>query len=187
MKMQIKVNHKELRVVQERLGSFSKKAPTVISRAINRAASSIQSNAVKLVREKYIIKSGDVKGTIKITKATTGRLGAVVRSDGKLIGLDHFKVSPKQARPERLPKVLKAAVKKGSAKAIVGAFVANINGDKVFKRTSDDRLPIQKLMGPSVPQMIDQEGIRKQIDDASLKVYNDRINHEINQLLKVKK
>lgn len=172
-----------IREVEVQLGSFKNKAPAVISRALNRATANAKTNAVKKVREEYIIKAKDVRDTIKVTKANRKSLGAVVSSTGGHIPLIKFKVSPKTARPKKQPKILKAAVKKDGLKEVIGAFVANVNGDKVFKRTSRSRLPIEQLFGPAVPQMLGNVDIKTYVETEAMKTFNRRLDHEMNRIL----
>jgi len=156
MSIQIRIDDAELQSVRQRLGELQHKAPNVIANALNRSISNIKANVPKEVRKDYHAKSADIKATLKVFKASTSKLQAEVKSSGKTLGLDKFKVSPMTANPKRKSQ-LKIAVKKSGTKQILGAFVANINGTKVFQRDGKARLPISRLMGPSVPQMIGNE------------------------------
>lgn len=179
----IKVDAEKIKEVEKQLGSFSNKAPTVISRALNRAAENARTNAVKKAREEYEIKAKDVRGTISITKANKSFLGARVESKGERIPLDRFKVSPKNPRPKKPPKVLKVAVKKNGLKDLIGAFVADIHGNKVFTRKGKSRLPIERLFGPAVPQMLGNQDVKAFIESEAQKVFDKRLDHEIQRVL----
>lgn len=109
-------------------------------------------------------------------------MAAVVRSKGNLIPLDRFKVTPRTVQPKR-KKPIKIAVKKNGAKSGGRAFVADINGIKVFKRVNKRRLPINRLFGPSIPQMLDNEEIREKINQEGFDTFNRRLDHEINRIL----
>lgn len=182
MRMTVKVDEKLLQEVQERLGQFSNKAPNAIANALNRAATNIRSNISKEVRKEYIIKASDVKATLSKNKASRGDLSVVVRSTGSVIPLDRFKVSPKTVNPKRKAPI-KAAVKKGGMKEILRAFVADIHGIKVFQRKGKPRLPIRRLFGPSVPQMLGNETVRDQIEKEGHETFHRRLDHEINRIL----
>lgn len=179
----IEVSSSQIRDVENRLGAFRNKAPSVISRAVNRAAENAKTNASKKAREEYQAKAKDINDTIKIKKATRSSLGAEVKSTGYRTPLIKFKVSPGQPRPKNPPEVLKAAVKKEGLKSVLGAFVANINGNKVFRRTSKSRLPIEQLFGPAVPQMLGNNDVRTYIESEAAKTLEKRIDHEINRVL----
>ena len=150
--------------VEKRLGNMKKNAPTVVSRAINRAIQNVKKNMGKETSERYFITSGEVKKTVNVTKATKSRLQAAAISQGAGIALSKFKVNPKTPvryrGASRSPKVYRAGVKKaGGVKPLDGnpkSFVAVMKSGHVgvFSRTSAKSLPIKQLYGPSVPQMV---------------------------------
>jgi hypothetical protein len=179
----IEISTSQIKEVENRLGAFRSKAPSVISSAINRAAQNAKTNATRKAREEYQVKAKDINETIKIRKATRKSLGAEVKSTGYRTPLIKFKVSPAQPRPKNPPKVLKAAVKKDGLKSVLGAFVSNINGNKVFRRTTKSRLPIEQLFGPAVPQMLGNKDVRSFIESEAAKTLDKRIDHEINRVL----
>ncbi|MCT4543291.1 MAG: phage tail protein [Vallitalea sp.] len=184
----IKVNSLDIAIVEQKLGSFKNKAPTAISRALNRAAANAKTNTSKKVREGYNIKAKTIRETIDVNKANKNKLRSSVKSKGEKVSLSKFKVSPANPRPTRPPKVLKVSVKKDTGlKEILGAFVANINGNKVFERTTKSRLPIKQLYGPAVPQMLGNEVVRKSIEEEARKTYLTRLEHEINRVLEKSK
>lgn len=179
----ITVDAKKIKEIEKQLGSFKSKAPSVIYKSLNRAAENARTNASRKARETYEIKASTVRDTIKLIRANKSNLRAIVRSVGYRMGLIKFKVSPKNPRPQNPPKVLKAAVKKTGLKEVMGAFVANINGNKVFKRTTKSRLPIEQLFGPAVPQILGTENVRGYIESEALKTFDTRIEHEINRVM----
>lgn len=179
----ITIDSDKIAEVEKELGQYKSKAPVALSRALNRAASNAKTNASKKARETYAVKSKDIKETINITKANKNSLGALVKSKGERIPLIKFKVSPPNPRPNKPPKVLRVEVKKTGLKNIVGAFVSNINGNKVFKRTSKSRLPIEQLFGPAVPQMLGTSSIREYIETEATKMFDQRLDHEIERIM----
>lgn len=211
----IEITAKNIKEVEERLGSFRNKAPLVISRALNRAADNVKTNAAKKAREEYEIKAKDVKDTLRIIKANKSSLGAEVRSKGARIPLIKFKVKPNEPRPSRPPKILKVAVKKTSLKGLVGAFVAEMKNEDTFGETghigvyervkgkyikgheprpkkrgigmTKGREAIRQLFGPAVPQMLGNPEVKKYIENEAMKVYYKRLDHEIDHILGVDK
>lgn len=206
MSMRITVNDAELQRVQEQLGELKDKAPNIIARALNRSVSNLKATIPKVVRQDYHVKAGAVKETLDAFTANASKLEAQVKSKGKLLGLNKFKVSPGTVNPNRKSQ-LKIAVKKDGTKLIPGAFNANLNGIKVFKRTKSKVVPskgtykgrvvkrgprkgkqllraeIERKFGPSVPQMIgNQENVEK-INQSAYVTYEKNINHDINRLL----
>ncbi|MEN8702495.1 phage tail protein [Bacillus infantis] len=182
MNVVVNTDTQMLNDVRERLGTFSRKAPNAISSALNRAVTNVSSNVSKEVRKKYTVKSSDIKQTLSKTRASRQDLHAIVKSKGELLPLDRFKVSPRSVQPKR-KKPIKVAVKKEGLKPLLGAFVGEIHGTKVFKRVGKKRLPIRRLFGPSIPQMIENEEVRSFINQEGNETFNRRLDHEINRIL----
>ncbi|WP_163538301.1 phage tail protein [Gracilibacillus sp. YIM 98692] len=179
----VDIDRKLVADVQKRLGEFHKKAPNAIAKALNRAMTNVNSNIKKEIRKEYHIKSRDIASTLsKPARATKNNLYAEVNSKGRPIGIDKFKVSPKTVNPNRKSPI-KIAVKKDGVKKAMGAFIADINGIKAFKRTSGSRLPIQRLFGPSVPQMLEDEGIQEEVNQLGQETFDKRLDHEIERIL----
>ncbi|MEK4713470.1 phage tail protein [Sporosarcina sp. FSL K6-5500] len=177
MSVIINIDDAAFRDIQRRLAEIPNKAPNAISAALNRTVTNVATNLNKEVRKEYTIKAGDVKGTIKKRTANRGDLRASVKSTGGVIPLDKFKTS-KLGR-----KQVKVAVKKGQLKKVLGAFAADISGPKIFKRKTKKRLPINKLFGPSVPQMAGESSIAERINNQASETFERRLDHEINRLL----
>lgn len=182
MSVRIVIDETNLEAVAERLGEFRNKAPNAAANALNRSLTNVSSNLKKEVRAKYHVKAGDIQKTLKIKRASAAKLSAEVRSTGSPISLEKFKVSPKTVNPRRKTQ-LKIAIKKNGTKQILGAFIADVNGNKVFKRVGKNRLPIDKLFGPSVPQMADEEGVVDVVNTKAAETYEQRLEHEINRIL----
>lgn len=180
----IEFDERRVRKIQEKLEDIPEKAPQVISAALNRAVTNIAANISKEVRKDYNVKSSDIKGTLEKTRATRSNIDAIVRSRGELFPLDRFKVSPRKVEPKR-KKPIKVAVKKDGLKPLERAFVASINGLKVFQRTNRNvkRLPIERMFGPSIPQMIDHEPTIDKIEMEGRNMVYRRLDHEINRIL----
>lgn len=181
MRVTVDVDKKMIREVEKRLGEMSHKAPNVISNALNRALTNVSTNISKEVRKEYVIKAGDVKETLKKQKSTKSTLSASVRSVGGPVPLDRFRVSPRTVQPKR-KKPIKIAVKKDGLKETLGAFIADISGIKVFKRQTKRRLPIKRLFGPSVPQMVNEE-VSERINEEGRAMFLRRLDHEVNRIL----
>lgn len=182
MSVRIVIDDAALRDVQQKLGTIAHKAPNVIANSLNRSISNMNANITKEVRKDYHVKAGDIKSSLNSVRASPNKLTAQVTSKGKLMGLDKFKVSPKTVNPKRKSQ-LKIAVKKDGVKQIMGAFVANIHGTKIFKREGTKRLPVARLMGPSIPQMIGNEETVELIELKAWVAYQKNLNHYVSHLL----
>lgn len=182
MNVTVDLNQQMLAQVQSRLGALSNKAPNVLTSALNRTVTTVASNIKKEVRKEYNIKALDVTQSITKTKASRTKMTAMVASKGTPIPLDRFKLSPRAVQPKR-KKPIKAGVKKGGLKEVVGAFVSDLNGIKVFQREGKKRLPVKRLYGPSVPQMLGSQEVVNRINQEGAVMFNNRMNHEIERLL----
>ncbi|PAQ15067.1 hypothetical protein CD798_08470 [Bacillaceae bacterium SAOS 7] len=182
MRPTVEIDREMLNSVINQLGTMEKKAPQVISAALNRAMTNVASNVSKEVRQQYNIKAGDIKDTLEKTRSTKSSLSAVVGSKGNLVPLDRFKVSPRKVSPKRKTPI-KVGVKKNGMKPLGSAFVGDISGIKVIKRRNKKRLPIARLFGPSVPQMVGNEVIVEKINQEGQETFYRRLDHEINRIL----
>jgi len=185
----IKITVEKLLEVQKALKDQPKKINLILSRAINRAATNAKTNMSKKVREQYVIKASDIKSTINISKATSSKPYAIVKSTGKKIDLTMFKINPKDARPQNQPKGgYKSQIKKeGGLKVVPRGFLVNARGGLgFFQRTGSSRMPIARLMGPSVPQMIGNKNVIESIEKEAQSMLNNRIDHELQRILEVK-
>ncbi|AMW99314.1 phage tail protein [Rummeliibacillus stabekisii] len=178
----ITIDQRTVKNVQKRLKGIERKAPNAISNALNRTISNLATNMGREVRAVYSVKASDIKSTLIKRIAKPNALNASIKSKGKVLGLDQFKVSPKTVQPLR-KKPIKVAVKKGGLKPIPKAFVGNVSGIKVFERVSKERLPIRRLYGPSVPQMLKNVGVQGKLRDQANSKFRERLDHEINRLI----
>lgn len=191
MSVIIKVDDSMLKDVQKRLKEIPQKSPNAISASLNRTMTNVASNINKEIRSEYTVKAMDIRGTLKKTRANPSKLSAAVKSTGGVIGLDKFKTSALMTTSRKggtksvgfNRKPVKAAVKKGGMKTVLGAFVATVNGPKIFKRTTKRRLPIERLHGPSVPQMAGNDRIVEFVNTEAGATFEKRLDHEIGRLL----
>lgn len=179
----IEIDARALRQVEMRLGAMKSKPPTAISRALDRTAINAKTNVSKKSREIYVIKSKDINQALKISRSSKGSLNVTLAYRGERIPLDKFKFSPSNPRPKK-PPTLKVSVKKDGMKSLLHAFVADINGSKIFERVGKSRLPIGRLFGPAVPQIVNKEELRRFVEAEAEKTYEKRLDHEIKRVLK---
>lgn len=176
--------------VARRLGDLGNKAPAVIARALNRAAIETRTKIIAQTREEYFVKAGDVRSTIRITKATSDRTRVIIKSRGAKIELAAFKVRPGMPSPKKPPQIWRVAVKKDGLKGLPGAFLVRGTSTgklHVVTRVTPARYPIRTMYGPAVPQMIGQNLSNREyarmVEVEAEKSFNKRLDHEINRLL----
>lgn len=180
----INIDARELVRVTKALGGLKAQAPGAINRALNRTAQAARTAAARAVKDNYYVKVSDAKKTMKIHRGTKQRLGAFVLSKGNLVPLDKYKVKPKTIRTGKKQPKRKAAVTKGKSPSLMpGSFMANINGPKLMQRVGKRRLPISRLMGPAIPQLVDNDDVINEVDKVVMETYQKRMDHEIRRIL----
>lgn len=178
----INISTNMIKEIEKTLGRYKKKTPIVLYRALNRAVSTMRSNAAKKTRKEYHIKSSDVKKTINTIKARRSNLGALLVSEGEHVPLDKFRYKPRKPKPSNPPQ-LKVAIKRDGYKDLKDAFVTNVNGNKIFKRVGKERLPITRMAGPAIPQMIANEEISDYAKNKAKETFYKRLDHEVKRTL----
>ena len=170
---------KEIKKVASLLQNVPNAMPKAVSRAANRAIQSARTQGVKTARSEYLIKAGDVKATLSISKASTSFLSASIRSSGRPISLKKFKTSKNR-------KGIRAKVKKTGGKTIPKAFFTTMKNSHqgVFIRKGKERYPIENLHGPSAPQTLGNEKVTQAMEKRAQEQFETRLIHETGRLLK---
>jgi len=184
--MQINIDGTELVSAQKILETFGSAARPLIAKSLNRANRGTRTDASKNVRQEYNVKARRVKGSFTMQSASRRNLTAAARSSGEPISLHHFSPSPSQ--PGRRPRTGVSVKVAKSRKKITGSFLARMpnGGLGVFKRSGRSRLPIQKLRGPSVPQMLDHDNVLPEIESGAEDRFSKTLDQEIDHFLRKK-
>lgn len=193
----IEISDADIRAIRERLGQLGDKTPNVLSRAINRTVNSIKTEMKRETAKKYNILNRDVGATLTERKATSKDLSGYVKSTGAVIPLSKFKVSPQRLVSyddgEPNPSHYSAAVLKGGAlKALTHrpkAFIAVMpNGhggvyERTGRKTRNGMELIAQRFGPSIPHMLKNEYVIREIQSKAQSTLQKRIDAEINYIL----
>lgn len=179
---EIKIDENQLRHIESNFDNLKGKMPNAFANAINRSMEMVKTEALRQATSKYTIKKGELSDSIKFTRSSSGNLTARIVSTGSVIGLDHFKLTPKTRG--KYKKTVNSIVKKGEGGSIPNAFIAYSDGRLgAFKRKSTKRLPIERLMGPSAPQMLGEDSILEYLQGFMEEKLNMRLEHEIERLM----
>lgn len=176
---------KQIDAASRSLKHVEKSVPQAFSAALNRTAEGTRTEGVRKIKETYQIKYRGLSKEIRITKANPKKLQALLQSNGRNIPLIQFKTTPNKP-PRRQPKILKAAVKKGGLKPVLGAFVAKLGQHQpgVFVRTGPERrAPAKELYGPGVPVMMSEDGVVEHMNKEAERRMHDRLDHEMKRVL----
>lgn len=183
--MRLSVKH-QLPELTRDLERIKKSAiPKATVQALNRTATGVRTDSVKLVSKETGYKQKDVRESIKIWKATRQKLHAEVNArEGKAKNLIHF-VTASHRKPGHFNKAkrLKRGGTKykspgvkakawGKQKVYDGTFIGkgkNSNTPLVFTRTTNKRTPLKSVLGPSIRRTFDSRPIQKTLKAESQK------------------
>jgi hypothetical protein len=171
---------------QKVLGHIPGGLPKALANTINRATEGARTDAVRQVREEYIITSGRVRETLSIRKANPSNLTASVTSRGRPRALSYFKLRPGKVTKTRPRVGMHAQVKRGGGEVIPETFIAKLASGHtgVFWREGKKRFPIEQLYGPSVAQMVGSPNVSRYVEQNAQRRVNGRLDHEIYRLLR---
>ncbi len=129
--------------------------PKLVDRALGQAlqvaTTKLRTRVSREIRGTYKIKAGDVAKTVTIRRIEHHTRLMVFA--GRMIGLDKFSSRPKKvttARGRRVGATVMVRKDRGR-KVVTGGFIAK--GNLIFKREGTERLPIERLYGPSIAHM----------------------------------
>ncbi len=137
----------------------SKKRIQVVRNSVNRAVAQTRTQARRQVQEEVALKARDVNAAIVGRRAVRGQLAGAVEILNKPIPLHRY--GAKQTRKGVTVRVKKS----GGRKLVGGHFVATMRSGHVgvFRRKGDNRLPIRERFGPSVLQVLNDQGQTQRI------------------------
>lgn len=177
------IDSKGISSIKIDMQNIAKQIPGATASALNRTLSYTATRTVKEVTNEYAIKSTTVKNSMKRVRARKNYLYAYISSTGPTISLGKFKHTP--TKYNKRAKSVKVKVKKSGGykeiKTSPKAFVQTIYGGEpdIYKRKGNRRFPVIKLKSLSIPQMISNEKIMKNIQEASAQKLEERVQHEI--------
>lgn len=173
MKVEIVPDISRARVYLRRLDRVE--IPRVIGRSLNRTLSSTQSRASRLLRERINLQKAVIDKAIakrrsneigSITALQLGRAWFELRFSGKPFPLRDFQA--RQTRRGVTFKVGRSGGRSTYERQGQKGFIVNRLGAHVFVRTGPEppgpaRAGIKKVYGPSIPQFVSTQRIRKPI------------------------
>ena len=174
--MYLHIDAKGIEEAEKALAGIPHGVETATVRALNRSMMTARTAGGKGVREKYTIKSSDVKAKTYIKKARYGKLTASLVANGSPIDLMKFKVRVKK-------KGIFAEVKKGSGGIMPHSFFITTGNMGIYHRTGTGRLPIQRDFGPSVPQMMGNADVTQIMEKESQNTLEERMVDEVQAIL----
>ena len=177
--LEIRFDDDKLKQLQRELKNFPKALPKVMSRGLNRTATSARTAISRSLSKRIGLKIKDVRDKLTLHRATYSNWRSAVVVSGKKFGL--IKFGAKQTK--------KGVTYKHERKRILvrHAFIATMKtGHRgVFLRKGPARLPIKEIKGPSLAQVY--TGARDQVNriqsEFSAKLARN-IHDQVNLILK---
>lgn len=143
-------------------------APEVFRKALNDTGRKVRKQIIKDAKGRYALSNKKVltdksKGGPELLTASKSNLMATIRSRGPMQDIMTFMTRPNTDTGAAAAKVLNASSMKELQTGDLKAFVAQFASGHVaiVRRTGPARLPVKKLLSPSVPHMLNNEEIRE--------------------------
>lgn len=184
----IEIDASALDRAEEMLKGIPGAAKKAANSAAKRTIRGAKKDAVQKVKERYTIKPSYITQTMSFNWGG-GSFG--FSSKGRVNDLAYFKHNPGKI-PARRPaagKYLYSQVIKGEGGTIAHAFLAKMRSGHigVFQRAghgaSNTSLPIEKLSGPSTPQMLESPAVSSFIQRKMEERLAVNVEHEVNAFL----
>lgn len=181
--VEVRYDEAKLQRIRRMLRNVPNALPKVMSRAINKTATSARAEITRRIAARAKIKAKAIRQAIVIHKASYKRWQATLNVTHKRIPLIHFGA-------RQLKKGVTYRIEKtGPRKRIKSAFVQTmpVSGHKgVFRRyrATTRRLPIIELYGPSVAGVFEgAAGIARGVQQSALQKLEANIDAQVRYLL----
>ncbi|MCC7200903.1 MAG: phage tail protein [Gammaproteobacteria bacterium] len=148
-----------------------KVADVALVRALNKTATSVRAEAVRIIRRGRQVKAKTVREAIAVRRANKALMVAEVIVSGRPIPLRDYAA-------RQIGRGVSVNVT-GKRKVVAGAFQVQKIGNNVFIRQGKKRLPIKKLYGPSLPSVFNADAIQKAVERMALDTLRKRFNEEV--------
>lgn len=200
MAKDIFIDTKQIDKLSSELKGFEKEVKSATRLALNRTINHVITKAGQTVSKLYAVKSTEVKATFKggIKKPTNNDLSTRVLSVGHTLSIAHFPHNPNNPLLAKMIAIrynnskIKVKIKKSEGYKVIngnpGAFIASTGAKSdsgvqfnVFKRVGKARLPIKVIRTLSIPQMITNEVVASQVQEAATQKLSERFEHEIDR------
>lgn len=145
-------------------------------RALNHEGAKAYTGVKRTLRKQTDIPPSMIIAATKFRKTAKHNLRIVISGSGKELPLRLFK-------PQQIKSGVSAQVW-GRRQKFKSAFIVASAGGNVFHRLTRQRLPIQRMFGPSIPKEMVKDEVLKTFEEKTDAIM-DRVMHELTQLLKV--
>lgn len=179
MSVQIRVDDRGVFEAFQALHNIPGAFPKAIARAANRAATQGRTRSSKIVREAYTVKAKDVRGALRVYRASASETFATLHASGAAISLSKFRYKPRRDTTGKRRRQVLSEMRAGNVTPVSKGFVYN---GYIWKRTDEGRYKIRRVSGSSVPRMM--ENRQEEVQDVIREAFIKRLEHETNYILR---
>lgn len=172
-----------VRAAQNVLSDVPKGAEMAVVWAFNRALIAGRTAATRAVAKRYTVRAKDVRSTFGLKRASKGDLSAELISKGTALPLRAFEHKPATDTTGAKRKPIRVTISSKQF-TLTTSFVWNGN---IFGRLGDSRLPVKKMVGPSVPSMLGNSNVIDEVQNIMSETAEKRLEHELNRLAEGKR
>lgn len=176
MQIDIRIDADQLRRAMAQLEYKGVQKAT--TRALNKAALNVRTEAVKEVRQRRALPAGTVRDAFRIKRASAVYQEAAVIASGRPIALREY--GARTTRKGVTVKVMRSGGRKMVAHKGNKAFQLKRFGDHVYARQGATRLPIKKLFGPSIPTALTSAAVMSSLERVGSAAVAKRLTEELN-------
>ena len=177
--MIIDVSSEQLQRANNALRGFPGAFPRALASATNRAIEGVRTDAASETKKRYHVKSGDVRKTIQLRKASVGNLEGTMTSKGPRRSLADYKLTGGSGN-------LQGAVKTDGMKTLKDAFLVRRGGKaRPYVRDGSGKWGIKPLISPSIPQIVKNEETVEAMEKGAAQRFRKTLDHDILRLMGV--
>lgn len=165
-------------------------APKLLKNALNSTARKVRKQFVKDAQGRYAVKDKSIfkredQGAPKLYTASPANLTATIASKGPMQDIMSFLTRPNMGTGAAAAQVLNSGSLKPLELEGLKAFVTRFASGHVaiVQRIGPERLPVKKLLSPSVPHMLGNEEVRKQAEKMTYEILQEEIDKQVQRVL----
>jgi hypothetical protein len=181
--------------LQKRFAYLKGAIPAAAVRAMNKTADRVKTEARRKIQEKRHLPLRVINKELRIERASRANMTATVVVSGKPIALKHYSPAGPRGRPKAQHITRDAHGRfvsgtgsppisvnvTGTRKIVKGAFFGP--NDHLFKRVGKARLPIEVLIGPSIPTAISNTAVEESLQFFGQTKFKELFAHEVEREL----
>jgi len=150
----VQLDEARLKGIEQMLSGIPRGMPKVVTRALNKTATTARSQTVKAISKKVAIKQKDIRLNVKMWKASYRRWVSTIKITGKRLPLIYFGAT--QTKRGVGYRIDRGAGRKRAPHAFITTMIKkkktgeDVEYRGVFARIGKSRFPLRVLRGPSV-------------------------------------